>query len=90
MRTFDDSTGQEWTAYEVKKVDGGPADRWSYLPDEFGNGWLCFESDYSKRRLTPIPTLWRSFSDSELTALLDQTSAVNRPRPITEERANAD
>jgi hypothetical protein len=85
MRTFSDDTGLKWTVYEVKKKDGS-TDRWSYLPDEFGAGWLCFESEVSKRRLTPIPPKWREFSDSELTRSLEQAQTVVRPRPTTEER----
>jgi hypothetical protein len=72
--------------YEVKKKDG-TTERWSYLPDEFGAGWLCFESDISKRRLTPIPANWREFSDSELVRSLEQAQTVVRARPAAEERA---
>ena len=50
MRHFTDSTGVEWTVFEVKR--GETQEKWSYLPDEFGDGWLCFESKFSKRRLT--------------------------------------
>jgi hypothetical protein len=89
MRTFSDSTGLEWTVYEVKKKDG-TTERWSYLPDEFGNGWLCFESEVAKRRLTPIPPRWRDFSDAELVRMLDQAQAVVRSRSIAEERAAAE
>jgi hypothetical protein len=89
MRTFADSTGIEWTVYEVKR-QGAVADRWSYLPEEFGDGWLCFESDLSKRRLTPIPARWREFSDGELERILEQASSVNRPRLGMDERPRAD
>jgi hypothetical protein len=89
MRTFADSTGIEWTVYEVKR-QGATADRWSYLPAEFGDGWLCFESDVSKRRLTPVPPRWREFSDSELERSLEQAAAVNRPRIGAEERPRAE
>ncbi len=88
MRTFSDSTGTEWTVYEVKKR-GGTTERWSYLPDEFGDGWLCFESDLTKRRLTPIPERWRGYSDVELANLLERASAVTRSRPsVSDQSAN--
>jgi hypothetical protein len=29
-------------------------------------GWLCFEADAEKRRLTPIPTGWEGCSENEL------------------------
>jgi hypothetical protein len=89
MRTFADSNGIEWTVYEVRK-QGGTDGRWSYLPEQFGGGWLCFESDVSKRRLTPIPHRWRDFSDRELQGLLTQAQAVNRPRPLADDVPVAD
>ena len=57
MRVIADSTGVDWTVFEVKR-QSTPADRWSHLPAEFENGWLCFESDFSKRRLTPVPSVF--------------------------------
>jgi hypothetical protein len=89
MRTFADPTGIEWTVYEVRKK-GGAADRWSYLPEQFGGGWLCFESDVSKRRLTPIPHRWRDFSDRELQGLLTKAQTVNRPRSVVDDVPIAD
>jgi hypothetical protein len=79
MRHILDSTGIEWTVFEVRR-QGGSSDRWSYLPEEFGDGWLCFESTVSKRRLTPVPVRWREFSDNQLAALLSQAQAVKRPK----------
>ena len=89
MRVFEDSNGTEWTVYEVKR-SGGAKERWSYLPEEFGEGWLCFESDYAKRRLTPIPAQWRELSDKQLTSLLGQAASVNRARPSIDGRSATD
>ena len=88
MRTITDSTGVEWTVFEVKRE--ASKDRWSYLPEEFGDGWLCFESEYSKRRLTPVPKHWREASDYELQRMLQQAQQVNRPRFSAEDRPSAD
>jgi hypothetical protein len=85
MRTITDSTGTQWTVFEVKR-QGGSSDKWSYLPEEYGDGWLCFESDMSKRRLTPVPASWRSLADPELIRLLGEAQQVNRPKPQAEER----
>jgi hypothetical protein len=86
MRSITDSTGLEWTVFEVKKqADASGEARWSYLPEQYGNGWLCFESDISKRRLTPVPPRWREFSDRELVSLLDRAQPVNRARPSSAE-----
>lgn len=89
MRTFAESTGIEWTVYAVKK-QGGSTDRWSYLPEEFGDGWLCFESGARKRRLTPIPARWREFSDRALGGLLQQAQSVNRASAVLEDQPIAD
>ena len=64
----------------------------AYAPtvnDRYGDGWLCFESDVEKRRLTPVPGGWRSLSDPELVQLLGQAQAVNRPKYSAEDRPNA-
>ena len=79
MRTIADSAGIQWMVFEVERQDTA-ADRWSHLPPEFANGWLCFESDFSKRRLAPVPTRWSEFSDSELERLLVQAHPVRRIR----------
>ncbi len=88
MRIFTDPTGREWTVFEVKRLEGSP-ERWSYLPNEFGDGWLCFESDVSKRRLTPIPAQWRSYGDGQLQQLLEQAATVNRPRVVLDDHPSA-
>jgi hypothetical protein len=87
MRTITDSTGVQWTVFEVKKQGG--EERWSYLPDEFGNGWLCFDSHAAKRRLTPIPEGWRESSDAHLLGLLAEAKPVNRPGATLENRPSA-
>ena len=88
MRAITDSTGTQWTVFEVKR--DGSKDRWAYLPEEYGEGWLCFESRTSKRRLTPVPPRWREFGDGELERLLEQAQPVNRAKPSTEDRPRAD
>jgi len=83
MRTLIDSTGIQWTVFEVKRANGGK-ERMAYLPEQFGDGWLCFESSYGKRRLTPVPPRWREFGDEEMERLLIKAAPVNRPRESTE------
>ena len=84
MRTIADSTGVVWTVFEVKRA-GGTGEQWTYLPEQFGNGWLCFESNVSKRRLTPVPPRWSEFSDRELEGLLKRAQPVLRRAAIEEE-----
>jgi hypothetical protein len=89
MRSIKDAAGNQWTVFEVRKQGGGAGDRWSYLPVEFGQGWLCFESSVSKRRLTPIPADWREADDFELLRLLGQAQTVNRPNFQLDDRSSA-
>ncbi|HYH78394.1 MAG TPA: hypothetical protein VEX86_01310 [Longimicrobium sp.] len=44
------------------------------------SGWLCFETDVDKRRLTPIPAGWDRTPQEELEALLARANSVNRRR----------
>lgn len=83
MRTFSDSKGTQWTVFEVKR--GEREGRWTYLPDEYGDGWLTFECPTAKRRLTPIPPAWRELDDQRLRELLEQAQPVARTR-LPEER----
>lgn len=84
MRTITDAAGTLWTVFEVRKEGAG--EKWSYLPAEYGLGWLCFESKISKRRLTPVPTHWRDATDAELVRMLGQAQTVNRPNYSGEDR----
>jgi len=88
MRVLLDSTGVRWMVFEVKRPTG--AERATYLPEEFGDGWLCFESSTSKRRLTPIPPRWREYGDEELERMLERARPVVRTRPLAEDRPASD
>lgn len=89
MRTLVDSAGVQWTVFEVKGATA-PGERPSYLPVEFGDGWLCFECGTSKRRLTQVPPRWREFGDEELMRMLERARPVIRSRPSAEDRAAVD
>lgn len=41
-------------------------------------GWLCFENQVDKRRLTPIPTGWDQADQTELEDLLERARSVSR------------
>jgi hypothetical protein len=41
-------------------------------------GWLCFEAEADKRRLTPVPPRWDEAPDAELEGLLQRASPVTR------------
>jgi hypothetical protein len=80
MRTFHDIGGSEWTVFEVRRAVSVKGD-WSYLPHGYSDGWLCFESSTTKKRLTRYPERWREFSDAELEKLLGQAAPAPRTNP---------
>ena len=68
-------------------------DRRRGLPDRFprirlGNGldsgWLAFESDRERRRLSPIPAGWEHVPESELERLCRRAAAAAVPRRLIE------
>lgn len=50
------------------------------------SGWLCFEAEQEKRRLTPIPADWLRCPDSQLESYCQ--SAKRAPRPSTAAELN--
>ena len=78
MRTFRDARGLEWTVFAINRSADEDKTRWSYLPEEFEHGWLCFESALEKRRLMRIPEHWRESSDAALARLLSEATPVRR------------
>lgn len=44
-------------------------------------GWLCFEAEADKRRLTPVPAGWDEAPDEELEGLLKRARPVTRRGP---------
>jgi hypothetical protein len=83
MRSFTDAAGTEWTVFEVKR-QGNEEDNWAYLPRGFRAGWLCFESDLGKKRLSPVPDGWKSLSAPELENMLRRAALVIRGRKNVE------
>jgi hypothetical protein len=57
-----------------------PAARDHYLPEDYREGWLVFESsEGEKRRLAPVPGNWEALTDEEL-ATLCARATVSAPR----------
>lgn len=47
------------------------------FPDrDLAEGWLCFESDAEKRRLTPVPPEWEVCTEAELEELCARAGYV--------------
>jgi hypothetical protein len=81
MRTFRDSSGTDWTVFEVRRVlsvkKGDRGER-SVLAKNFASGWLCFENASAKRRLVQFPERWREMSEVELGQLLSRAQPAPR------------
>lgn len=77
MKTFRDSSGTDWTVFEVRRNVSAKADL-SYLPTGYSDGWLCFESETAKKRLIRYPERWRDFTDAELETLLGEALVAPR------------
>jgi hypothetical protein len=82
LRGFTDSTGVEWRVWEVlpsrvpKPSSVESLTRSSLKETPFANGWLCFESADSKRRLAPIPKGWDFATGETLEELCQRATAV--------------
>lgn len=53
--------------------------RRAVLRGTYAHGWLCFESDREKRRLSPIPDDWTSCSDDLLEVYARHAERVAAP-----------
>jgi hypothetical protein len=49
------------------------------LGGKLSQGWLCFETDGEKRRLSPVPMTWETLPHAELEALCATASKVQHP-----------
>jgi hypothetical protein len=58
-----------------RKVEG----RWTPLTSGLRDGWLCFDADGNRRRLTPIPPDWEDCPPSRLEGYCRSASAVRLP-----------
>jgi hypothetical protein len=63
-RHFTDDEGTEWMVRAVLPSEHDP--RQARLLGSFQHGWLAFECDMGKRRLSPIPDDWERLDDAGL------------------------
>lgn len=67
MRAFKDSSGAEWTVWEVyPSTPRGIAADAIHIAPRLVNGWLCFQSGDRRRRVAPIPERWEALTEMEL------------------------
>ena len=78
-RRFIDERGIPWDAFAV--LPTAEPRGLARLPEQYQNGWLCFESATEKRRLGPIPADWQTGSDEALRRLRDAAQPVTHRLP---------
>lgn len=86
-RQFIDSHGRRWSVWDIipsavtfdlasttaSRTESRAAAR---LPEQFSDGWLCFEREGEKRRLAPLPSQWATLPSSRLEELCRQAATV--------------
>jgi hypothetical protein len=77
-RAFADAHGVTWDVFAVHPAPR--AEPAATLRATFKHGWLCFESNAEKRRLSPIPGNWESLNDRELEQLWRQAELAATAR----------
>lgn len=60
------------------------AGRRPVLSSGLNGGWLCFEAELEKRRLTPIPSDWLECHEEQLEAYCRLAKPAMRIQPATE------
>ena len=74
MRMVRDDQGRVWRVWHVVPqsavlIQSSPV---------MGRGWLCFESDGDKRRLTQPPENWATLPDADLLELMATASEAKK------------
>ena len=77
-RNFTDERGTWWDVYAV--YPESRAARQTPIAGPFAAGWLCFDSGYEKRRLSPIPDDWRTIADGDLGKLAEKAEVAAKTR----------
>jgi hypothetical protein len=77
LRSFTDSKGQGWRVWDVVPQYEVSRDEGALTPGLQG-GWLCFETNGVKRRLSPIPGGWEEADAGSLEQLCRDAAPVAR------------
>ncbi len=83
LREFKDKSGVSWQVWDVypasPKTTPQSSEALSHFPTHgLSDGWLCFQCDNEKRRLTPIPPKWEVCKGEELEELCNQAGYVSK------------
>lgn len=77
LRSFTDSRGEGWRVWNVIPQYDAARDEDTLTPGLQG-GWLCFEREGQKRRLSPIPDGWESAGPDVLEHYCAEATPVAR------------
>jgi hypothetical protein len=80
-REFVDASGTEWRAWETRPRTGANVRR------ALAAGWLSFENEDERRRLTPVPRGWDGGSEDDLRVWLGRAKPVAVVGPDAESEA---
>ena len=70
-REFVDGDGVEWRVWETRPRTG------ANVRPALAAGWVSFESEAARRRLTPVPEGWDEGSEEDLRDWLGQATEVD-------------
>ncbi|HEY0997226.1 MAG TPA: hypothetical protein VGD77_14620 [Gemmatimonadaceae bacterium] len=73
-RRFQDARGVTWDAFAVHPAQEGSGR--AQLPEPYRAGWLVFDSEREKRRLSPVPPEWHLAGEEELRTLCGRAEIV--------------
>ena len=78
LREFRDSTGIVWRVWDVTPEVLDKRTTAEDFMQDWQDGWLCFESESSRRRLATYPTKWETMPEAELEELLVKAQPVKQ------------
>ena len=85
VRDFVDESGTKWRVWPVLRTSINPKTAAEDYLGDYGDGWLCFESQQERRRLARFPDDWDKMADGDLCKLLTNAAVVQarstRPTP---------
>jgi len=83
VRDFIDEKEIKWKVWPVLRTSIHPRTAVEDYLGDYGDGWLCFESEKERRRLAHYPDDWDKMSDKELCSLLSRaTEARGFSQPV--------
>lgn len=76
VRDFVDEKGVKWRVWPVLRSSIHPKTAAEDYLGDYGEGWLCFESQHERRRLARFPDDWDKMADGDLCKLLARAAVV--------------